>query len=91
MRDLKGEKALKNINASSKTMKSHNRQVARLDKAIKSGDKKAVKVARKINQAEENINAIRESKRNGGIKSISRTKNSTAYNYKNGKNYFIDK
>lgn len=36
-------------------------------------------------------NALRQSKRNGGIKSIQRTKQGTQYNYKNGTGYWVDR
>lgn len=35
--------------------------------------------------------AVKEAKRNGGMKSIKRTKQGTQYNYKNGTGYWVGK
>ena len=43
------------------------------------------------NKLQHTARAGRESKRNGGLKNIQRTKYGVQYNYKNGTGYWIDK
>jgi hypothetical protein len=37
------------------------------------------------------IKAIKASRKNGGIKSVKRSKTGTQYNYKNGTGYWVEK
>lgn len=49
------------------------------------------KISHSIDKLRYTKQAIKESRRNGGIKSIKRTKYGTQYNYRNGTGYWIDR
>lgn len=78
----------KKTKASPRTKASHQKQAARVQKAkTPSQNKRAIMK----NREEEEINAKREAKKNGGVKNVKRTKYGVQYNYKNGTGYWIEK